>query len=90
MPSLISASPSTIVTIRPGTPSRRAIAVAATGSVGETIAPSTNASAQPKSSASWATTATTTIVASTSPIASSEIGRTLRRSSRSGVKKAAA
>ncbi len=86
MPSLISDSPSTIVTIRPGTPSRRAIAVAATGSVGETMAPSTNAGAQSKPSAAWATHATPTIVASTSPTASSEISLMLRFSSRSGVK----
>ena len=79
-----------MVTIRPGTPSRRAIAVAATGSVGETIAPSTNASAQPKPSASWATAPTASVVASTSPTASRETARMLRRSSRSGVKKAAA
>ena len=43
MPSLTRLSPSTIVTSFRGTPSRRAIAVAAIGSVGETIAPSTKA-----------------------------------------------
>ena len=86
VPSLISDSPSTMATIRLGTLSRRAIAVAATGSVGETIAPRTNASAQPKPNASWAMRATASIVASTSPIASRVIGLTLRRSSRSGVK----
>ena len=41
--SLTRLSPSTIVTIRRGTPSRREIAVAAIGSVGATTAPSTNA-----------------------------------------------
>ncbi len=72
--------------IRFGTLSRRAIAVAATGSVGETIAPSTNDSAQPKPSASWATKATPSIVARTRPTASTEMALTLRLSSRSGVK----
>ena len=90
VPSLISDSPSTIETIRPGIPSRRAMAVAATGSVGETIAPSTNEGAQSNPSASWATSATPIIVARTRPIARAEISRTLRRSSRSGVKYAAA
>jgi hypothetical protein len=37
----------------------------------------------------WATTATPHIVMSTSPTASSEIGRTLRRSSRRSLKNAA-
>jgi hypothetical protein len=61
---------------------RRAIAVAASGSVGATIAPSVKAAAHDSPSISaWATTATAHIVASTRPIASSEIGRTLRRRS---------
>ena len=44
--SLIRLSPSTIVTRRRGTPKRRAMAVAAIGSVGDTMAPSTNAELQ--------------------------------------------
>ena len=57
--SLIRLSPSTIVTRRRGTPKRRAMTVAAIGSVGETMAPSTNAELQARSSiAEWATTAT--------------------------------
>ena len=65
------------------------ISAGATASVGETIAPSTNDSAQPRPITSWATTATTPIVARTTPIESSAIGRALRRRSRSEVKKAA-
>ena len=78
-----------IATIRRGTPSRRAIAVAAIGSVGETIAPSVNAAAHGSPTTSCATTATATVVASTSPIASRPIGRMFVRRSRSEVKKAA-
>ncbi len=90
MPSLISASPSTIVMTRRGAPTRRAIAVAATGSVGETIAPSTNAAAHDiPGITAWATTATTSIVASTNPTASRPIGRRFARRSRRLVKKAA-
>ena len=66
-----------------GTPRRRAIVVAASASVGPTIAPSVNAAAQLKPSIhSCATTATAHIVASTSPIASRLIGRRLARRSR--------
>ena len=68
---------------------RRMISAGATASVGETIAPSTNDSPQPRPITSWATTATATIVTPTSGIASSAIGRALRRRSRSEVKKAA-
>ena len=79
-----------IETIRRGTASRRAIAVAATGSVGATIAPSANAAAHGSpSTSSCATTATVHIVASTSPTASSEIGRRSRLSSCRLAKKAA-
>ena len=79
MPSLTRLSPSIIVTTRRGTPSRRAIDVAASGSVGETTAPSTNAAATSSPSTSaCATTATPTVVAATSPIASSEIGAEVR------------
>ena len=90
MASLIRLSPSISATSRRGRPSRWAIAVAAIGSVGETIAPSTKAGGQSRPGiTAWATAATATIVASTSPTASSAIGRTFARSSRSEVKKAA-
>ena len=46
MPSLTRLSPSMMATIRRGMPSRRAITVAASGSVGDTTAPSTNADGQ--------------------------------------------
>ena len=59
-----------------GTPRRRAIVVAASGSVGETIAPSANAAAHGRPAiAACATTATATVVRSTSAIALSVIGR---------------
>ena len=89
MPSLTRLSPSMMSISRRGTPSRRPIAVAAIGSVGETTAPRMNASAQPRSVIACATSATPTIVSTTSPIASSEIGRRFRRSSRSPVRNAA-
>ena len=77
-------------TMRRGAFWRRAIAVAASGSVGETIAPSVNAAAHDRPSmSSCATTATAHIVASTSPIASSEIGRAFARSSLRFAKNAA-
>ncbi len=61
------ASASTATDTRSGTPSRENVAAAETGSVGATIAPSTNASAQLRSPiAACATTATATIVTSTS------------------------
>jgi hypothetical protein len=88
--SLISDSPSTTMTTRRGTPMRLAIAVAATGSVGETIAPRTNAAAHDMSGTTACThTATATHVMSTRPTDSSEIGATLRRRSRSEAKNAA-
>ncbi len=89
VPSLTRLSPSTMSISRRGTPSRRPIAVAAIGSVGDTTAPSTNASAQARSVTACATTATPTVVIATSPTASSEIGRRFCRSSRSPVKYAA-
>ena len=76
--SLTRLSPSTMTTIRRGTPSRLEIAVAAIGSVGETTAPSTKAAAQLIPIAQCATTATTTIVIRTSPIASRPIGPGVR------------
>ena len=74
MASLNIPSPSSTVTIRAGSRSRRATAVAATGSGGDTTAPSTQAAAQGRPPA-WATTATTAVVATVSPTASSRIGR---------------
>ena len=65
------------------------IAVAATGSVGETIAPSAKAIGHERPITSCPSTATTPVVASTSPIASSEIGRRFARSVRRSAKKAA-
>ncbi len=74
---------------RRGRPSRSPIAVAAVGSVGETIAPRTNALGQPSpGTIACATTATPTMVASTRPTARAVIRAALARSSRSGVKKA--
>ena len=67
MPSLTRLSPSMMSISRRGTPSRRPIAVAAIGSVGETTAPRTNASAQPRSAIACATTATPTVVSRDEP-----------------------
>ena len=79
VPSLTRLSPSTMVTSFRGTPRRRAIDVAASGSVGDTIAPSTNAAPQESpSTSSCATTATPTVVTTTSPIASKPIGLAVR------------
>src|SRR3954471_934039 len=76
--SLMRLSPSTIVTSRRGARERTAISTAATGSVGETIAPSTNAAVQGMpSTTAWTTTATATVVAITSPTVSVLIGRQL-------------
>lgn len=75
--------------MRRGMPSRCTIAVAATASGGERIAPSVKATAQGRPSAACATTPTTVVVASTRPSASSAIGRRLARKSRTEVKKAA-
>ena len=54
-------------------PSRRSTDVAAIGSVEPRIAPSTNAGPQRMWATTWATTATTAIVTSTRPTASSPI-----------------
>ena len=73
--SLISPSPSRIVVTSRGVPSGRSTAVAATGSGGETIAPSTNASGQPTIGARKCTTAATAhIVTTTSPVARRTMG----------------
>jgi len=85
--SLIRLSPSRIVTIRRGTPSRRKIAVAATASGGATIAPSANAAGQPTPGTSaWTTAATTAAVTRTSATASNAIFRAFARMSRIDVK----
>jgi hypothetical protein len=77
-------------TVRRGRPTRRAIDVAAIGSVGATIAPSANAAAHGSPSISaWATTATAAAVAITSPTASSEMLRTSALRSRRLAKNAA-
>src|ERR671916_1808927 len=86
--SLTRLSPSKTVTMRRGTPRRWATVVAAMASVGETIAPSTNAAAQGRSVTVWTTAATTRVVISTSPTASSEIALTFARKSRHEVKSA--
>jgi hypothetical protein len=63
-------------------------AVAAAGSVGETIAPSAKAIAQGRSSTSWPMTATTPVVAITRPIALKPMTRASWRSARRSAKKA--
>ena len=80
--SLSSPSPSRMETIRRGSPRRPATAVAATGSGGDTIAPSTTATAHGIPSTEWASSATAAVVTSTSPTASRPIGRRLARSCR--------
>jgi hypothetical protein len=83
-------SPSTSVTIRRGTLSRRRTAVAATASGGETIAPKAKATGQPISGRSaCATTATTPAVASVNPTASDRIERSWALTSRIAVSNAA-
>ncbi len=72
---------------RCGIRSCRNTAPAATASGGDTIAPRATAAAQlMPGTAACATSATTAVVTSTSPIASSEIGRRFARKSRSEVK----
>src|ERR671910_1243 len=87
--SLVRFSPSTIASRRRGAPTLRMISVGATASVGDTIAPSTNDSDQPRPIPSWAATATAAMVTKTSGIASVAIARAFRRSSRTEVKNAA-
>ncbi len=65
-----------IETTRRGAPTRRAISVAASASVGETTAPSVKAAAHDRFGiAACATNATPSVVTATRPTASSEIGR---------------
>ena len=73
-----------------GTPRRRNTEVAASASVGATMAPSVNAAAQPSPGTSaCATAATMTVVSRTSPTDSRAIGQRFVRRSRSGVSNAA-
>ena len=88
VPSLTRLSPSISETMRRGTPSRPAISVAASASVGETIAPSVNATGQDRPTHSCATRATAAIVTPTKPNASKAIARRYVRKSRSEVKNA--
>ena len=82
-------SPSTTLTWRRGTSSLRMIIAPASGSVGETIAPSTNATSQDMPGmSSCATSATAHIVTSTRPMLVSEIGRRFWRRSPRLAKKA--
>ncbi len=74
--------------MRRGTPRRLMIWVAASGSVGDTIAPSVNAAAQGRPTIWWATTATAAAVAITSPTERRVIERASRRTSRREVKNA--
>src|SRR3954464_15350233 len=73
-----------------GTPKRRTIDAGATASVGETIAPKTNATGHEKPMSQCATAATDSVVVTTSPMASSEIEPTLALRSRKEEKNAAA
>ena len=90
MASLIRLSPSRTLIIRRGAPTRRMIAVAAAGSVGETIAPSAKAIAQGRSISSCAITPTTAAVARVIPIALRAITRASARRLRRSAKKAEA
>src|ERR1700733_6710844 len=81
-------SPSIELTSRRGTSRLRMMIPADSGPVGETIAPRTNAGAQAMPTTSWATSATTVIVTSTSPTELSVIARRYRRMSPRLAKKA--
>ncbi len=77
------------MTSRRGSPRREPIAVAATASVGATIAPITKQTGHDSPSMNvWATAATVSIVARTMPTASIEIARAFVRRSRREVKNA--
>ncbi len=90
MASLNRPSASTALTGSRGDSSRRMMLAPASGSVGDTIAPSANAPAQERPPiTACATTATATIVASTRPTAVSPTVRTLRRMYPRSVKNAA-
>ena len=84
-------SPSRIVTIRRGRRTRRAIAVAATASGGETMAPRTRAAGHGTPGTRATTTAATAaVVATTRPTARSVIEKRFARKSRHDVKYPAA
>ncbi len=90
VPSLMRLSPSMRVMSRRGTPSRWVIEIAASGSVGDTIAPNANAAAHGTSgTAQWIAAATAHIVSSTRTTALSVIARALWRRSRTDAKYAA-
>ena len=63
--------------VRRGSPSRRAIAIGATSSGGEMMAPSTKPTAQSQPSRKWTTAATATVVKVTPPTASRLMERML-------------
>lgn len=73
-----------------GTLIRLVMAVAATASGGEMIAPNTNPITHGRPKQKWQTAATPTAVNSTSPTASSEIARNCLRNARQSVLNAAA
>src|SRR5437867_5522442 len=78
-----------MVTIRRGNRSRLLIAVAATASGGETIAPSANAAAHGNPPNACATTPIASVVTRTNPIASHRMGVRFARKSRHDVNSAA-
>ena len=90
MASLTSDSPCRIVLLRPVTPSRSSTALAETGSVGPSTAPSTNAAAHGMPMTALATAATAPIVTRTRPTASRPIGFALALSSEALLEIAAA
>ena len=68
--------------MRRGSCIRRTIDSGATASGGETIAPSTNPTGHGRPSSQCADAATATVVNTTQPTASNEMGRRLKRNSR--------
>src|ERR1700678_36004 len=80
--SLASPSPSRIMSRRLGTRSLRAIAIGATASGGDTIAPKTNPTGQGRPNRRWVAVAVAAVVNRTEPTASNEMGRRLKRNSR--------
>jgi hypothetical protein len=71
-----------MIRMRRGIPMRRAIESGATASGGDTIAPSTKPTGHGSPISECAAPATATVVNTTHPTASSEIGRKLKRNSR--------
>src|SRR4029077_268185 len=80
--SLASPSPSRMTRIRFGSRSLRAIESGATASGGETIAPRANPTGHENPRSQCAAAAAVTVVNTTQPMASNEIGRKLKRNSR--------